>query len=458
MSWNTNPKPLIKYLHDADLSHADLTKLRSTKYLPAENDMTHVYAPSELYFKDKDLEIFPFVRFLQWPATEGMAKAHRDFLLKLGVLADPPLDSVMCFMEAECTKEGSVCNENIYQAALTYLTQRLGPNGLYEKDFARYRSAKFLPCIRQNLENGDIIMEMQSPSGCYYNPSALIMGFSTLDPQLDTVYIATRTKCNKDPSCQVLIKRLIQLVDISKAKVDHFVTQGGGNDGERKKLVDKILALFDAVFAYLATRTSDFEKRDLSELAKKPFIPCEIRGQVQFYLPSQIFFRKERVATSDDDHDIITQSLFKQIKFNPFLSLVGVKAEPSLQEIFDLMIAKPDEVLDSLGEELYKAVLRRVASDPPFKQITASIRSSPFLLGYLVIDEDVTTEEEGKGHVQKAQYVLARANEIFIVDNSFLRRQFPMLVSPMEQVSRHSYSNFSPLINTPFLTLPPFDL
>ncbi len=439
MRWSTNPKPLIKYLHDADLSHADLAKLRSTKYLPAEGDNTHVYAPPELYFKDKALEIFPFVRFLQWPSSEGMAKAHRDFLLKLGVMADPPLDSVMCFMEAECNKEGGVRNEKVYEAALTYLTQRLGPNGLYENDFSRYRSTKFLPCIRQNLETGDVIMEMQSPSSCYYNPSALIMGFSTLDPQLDTVHVAARTKCNKDPSCPVLIKRLVQLVDISKAKVDHFEKYGGRNDGERQKLVEKILTLFDAVFSYLATRTSEFETRDLSALAKKPFIPCEIRGQVEFYLPSQIFFRKEvpfSGATSEDDHDdVITQSLFMHIKFNAFLALVGVKAEPSLQEIFDLMVKRPDEVLDSLGEEMYKAVLRRVASDPPFKQVTANIRSSPFLLGYLVIDEEVAGEEEDKDHVKKAQYVLARAEDIFIVDNSFLRRQFPMLVSPMEQVS-----------------------
>ncbi len=438
LRWNTNPKPLIKYLHDADLSHADLTKLRSTKYLPAEKDTTHVYAPPELYFKDKALEIFPFVRFLQWPSSEGMAKAHRDFLSKLGVMADPPLDSVMCFMEAECNNEGGVRNEKLYEAALTFLTQRLGPNGLYEKDFSRYRSTKFLPCIRQNLETGDEIMEMQSPSSCYYNPTALIMGFSTLDPQLDTVHIATRTRCNKDPSCEVLIKRLVHLVDISKAKFDHLEKNGGGNDGERQKLVEKILALFDAVFSYLATRTSDFETRDLSAVAKKPFIPCETRGLVEFYLPSQIFFFRKAVpfsgATTEEDHDdVITQSLFKQIKFNSFLALVGVKTEPSLQEIFNLMVEKPDDVLDSLGEEMYKAVLRRVASDPP--QITANIRSSPFLLGYLVIDEEVAIEEEGKDHVKKAQYVLARANDIFIVDNSFLRRQFPMLVSPMEQVS-----------------------
>jgi hypothetical protein len=41
---------------------------------------------------------------------------------------------------------------------------------------------------------------------------------------------------------------------------------------------------------------------------------------------------------------------FKQIKYNAFLSLVGVKAEPSLKEIFELMLEKPDETLDLLGK------------------------------------------------------------------------------------------------------------
>jgi len=440
LSWNTNPKPLIKYLLEADLSPGDLVKLRSTQYLPAENDETHVYAPSELYLKNDKLKTFPFVKFLQWPTSEGMPKSHRDFLTKLGVRVDVPLASVMSFMEGECKKNEGARDEKVYGAALQYLTQRLGPQGLYEKEFSSYKSMKFLPCIRQNLETGDVMKEMQSPAACYYNPSALVMGFSTLDPQLDTVHIATRTKCSKDPSCTVLIKRLIQLVDISKAKVDHFEKNGGSDDEERQKLREKLLTLFEVVFLYLATRTSDFDKRDLAALSKKAFIPCESRGQVVFYLPSQVFFKKESSsaqATSKDDHDSLTETLFQQIQYNAFLSSVGVKAEPSLHEIFDLMIEKPDEVLDSLGEAKYKMLLRRIASDPPFKHITKQIRSCPFLLGYLVMDEEVASGDEGG---QKAQYVLARAEDIYLVDNSFLRRQFHMLVSPMEQTLEEFYN------------------
>jgi len=442
LSWNTNPKPLIKYLLEADLSPGDLLKLRSTQYLPAEGDETHVYAPSELYLKNDKLKIFPFVRFLQWPTSEGMPNSQREFLMKLGVRVDVPLSSVMGFMEGECKKKEGDRDEKVYGSALDYLTQQLGPHGLYEKDFSRYKSVKFLPCIRQNLETGDVIKEMQSPAACYYNPSSIVMGFSTLDPQLDTLHIATRTKCSKDPSCHILIKRLIQLVDISKAKVDHFEKAGGSDDNERQKLKEKILTLFEAVFSYLASRTSDFVKRDLAVLTKMAFIPSESRGQVIFYHPSQIFFKKEsssptQESSKDDDGDSLTETLFQQIQYNAFLSLVGVKAEPSLQEIFDLMIEKPDEVLDSLGEAKYKMLLRRIASNPPFNHVTKTIKSCPFLLGYLVIDEEVASGDEGG---QKAQYVLARAEDIFLVDNSFLRRQFPMLVSPMEQTLEEFYN------------------
>ena len=48
------------------------------------------------------------------------------------------------------------------------------------------------------------------------------------------------------------------------------------------------------------------------------------------------------------------------------------------------------------------------------------------------MDEEIAPDEN-EGNVQKCQFVLARAEDIYIVDNSFLRRQFSMLVSPMEQ-------------------------
>lgn len=260
------------------------------------------------------------------------------------------------------------------------------------------------------------------------------MGFSTLDPQLDTIHIATRTQCSKDPSSLLVIDRLIQLVNVSNAKLNYF-RDSGGNADERERLNLQILSLFENVFAYLSTR-NDFEKSDLIGLAKKAFIPCLTRGNIEFLPPAQIFFMKEK-KSDDDANDVLTEKLFKQIKYNSFLSLVGVKTEPTLAEIFELMLEKPDQTLDLLGERSYKSVLQRIAAHPPFKHVTNRISSCPFLLGYLVVDEEVVSEDKGKE--QRAQYVLARAEDIYIVDNSFLRRQFPMLVAPMEQTLEDFY-------------------
>lgn len=127
-----------------------------------------MYAPSELYFRNDALKIFPFVRFLQWPTSEGMPKSHRDFLITLGVRVDVPLASVMGFMDGECKKKEGELDETVYSSALSLLTQKLGPQGLYEKEFSRYKSQKFLPCIRQNLETGDVLKEMQSPAGTLF--------------------------------------------------------------------------------------------------------------------------------------------------------------------------------------------------------------------------------------------------------------------------------------------------
>jgi hypothetical protein len=124
--------------------------------------------------------------------------------------------------------------------------------------------------------------------------------------------------------------------------------------------------------------------------------------------------------------------LFKQVEYNAFLSFAGVKIEPSLEELFDLMLQKPDEVLDSIGEPKYKALLCRIAANPPYKRVTPEIKSTPFLLGYLIVDNDEPEGDEMKSP-SKAQYLLAKAEDIYIVDNSFLRRQFPMLIGPMEQ-------------------------
>jgi hypothetical protein len=116
------------------------------------------------------------------------------------------------------------------------------------------------------------------------------MGFSVLDPELDTVAIATRTKCLKDPPPQILIKRLSQYVIVSKNKTEALAKNGQSTSKEKDELITKILVLFEGIFLYLSSRTSDFDQGSVAILTKMAFIPCKYRDQLIFYLPSQVSF------------------------------------------------------------------------------------------------------------------------------------------------------------------------
>lgn len=51
LNYTDDPKPLVDYLRSATLTKADLQKLKSSQYLPAENDRSQMFAPGKLILK-----------------------------------------------------------------------------------------------------------------------------------------------------------------------------------------------------------------------------------------------------------------------------------------------------------------------------------------------------------------------------------------------------------------------
>ena len=113
--------------------------------------------------------------------------------------------------------------------------------------------------------------------------------------QIDTVTIATRTKCLKDPPSSTLIKRLAQYVSVSKNKLDKL-EKSKSDKVEIDALIAQILSLFEGIFLYMSSRTSDIDKSSVMALTKMAFIPCKYRGQLVFYLPSQVRYACSRVV------------------------------------------------------------------------------------------------------------------------------------------------------------------
>jgi hypothetical protein len=96
--------------------------------------------------------------------------------------------------------------------------------------------------------------------------------------------------------------------------------------------------------------------------------------------------------------------------------------------LFQRLLANPQKVLDTLGsEEKYRSLLRRIAANPPFARVTPALRDSPFLLGYTPARSD--DEEASPGGMT---YQLLKAEQIYIIDNSFFARMFPVARAPPE--------------------------
>ena len=53
LKWSKDPKPLVEYLRSASLTKKDVNMLRQTQYLPAANDESRTFAPSELFLPGK---------------------------------------------------------------------------------------------------------------------------------------------------------------------------------------------------------------------------------------------------------------------------------------------------------------------------------------------------------------------------------------------------------------------
>ena len=89
------------------------------------------------------------------------------------------------------------------------------------------------------------------------------------------------------------------------------------------------------------------------------------------------------------------------------------------------------------------AFLHRIASEP-MRNVSPQIRQAPFLLAF---QEDVDLKEEGKddddgkeADATITRPVLAKAQDIYLIDNSLLGRMFShVLQSPHETDLEHLY-------------------
>jgi Protein of unknown function (DUF3684) len=428
LSWSQNPKALVEYLRTATLTRSDFQKLAVTKYLPATNDTSTMFAPGELYLPNKDLHILPFVKTLAWPEPEvSESSENGTFLRGLGMKTMPPLVQVLAYLS-----DSKLCNDQ-RSRLLDFVCDRLVPNGSYYSSFnsmahSERKKYRILPCLVQNpFDSGNPISSRNSPVDCFSDPTCAVMGFPVIDPCLGKqgkVYGAL-FQCESEPEPGFLVNQLTHLVATAKDRLKNT------SANEKCQLGKRVVTALDGVFKYLSHRSADLSHSSLERLARESFIPSMEDNDVMWRRPNEVFFRRANRAS-----DTVTEELFHVIDFSPFLAAAGVKEEATTRDLFQKMLEAPEEVLSKLGKESkYRSLLRRVAADPPFPlaRPSAEIRNSPFLLAYTIKPfSEEKSEKESATVEDKTTYQLAKASDIFVIDNSNFGRMFPVFRAPPE--------------------------
>jgi len=418
LKWNADPKPLVEYLRTATLNVEDVRKLSGTQYLPAALDKSRLFAPSELYLPNQSLQLFDFCNQLHWPSEKDLSDRSDSgrFLVKIGMKTLPPIASVLEYMTS--TELSSVKRRK----CLDFLADRLGPHGEYQREYNRVikgRTAyRFIPSTTDDpLGLKESVESLRSPLDCYADRSCNVMGFPVFNKSLekDADTLGRLFQCPSEPDSVDLLSQLISLVSNAKRLLQRSKDRSQSNT--------QVVVAFSNVFLYLSRRTADITQAQFGKLRQEEFIPCLVNGMIVWYKSDQVFF------SSTNRSDSITEELFHVVDHNSFLAAAGVKAEATTADIFSLILQSPESVLKAVGSEAkYRALLRRIASNPPFTRVTPQIRDCPFLLAY----RPKANSEEKKNDNDDFPYRLASAPNIYIIDNSFLGRMFAVDHAPHE--------------------------
>lgn len=396
------------------LTDNELDRLRNTKWLPRAGEAKVPQTPGEdgqprrertVRYLARDLfeptETFTALGLwtLEWPGKWRSSSDEAQLLGRLGLKTAPSVTEIL-------TIAANPDNPTLRSKALAYFTEHFASYASTYKADASVPA--FVPCIMPNGKQG-----LARPTECYASPEAAVLGV----PIVQDAYRpeAGRFQLRQHPKPADMIHRLLE----------H----------------SKEPASARKVFAYLSTRVNDFSKLELSRLRDTPILPLKKDGKIVMTKPEECYFEPGEGSAVT----VQLRSLFTYVDFGPaampFLIAVGVKREPTVQEITKMLVADPSKFYKQTGSaEAYITLLRNIAAN--FELISTSLRSemkrSAFLLGSRRIasasngtaslhdgDSDEDDDDDGDNiEVGDFVYSLARPGELVIVDSATAYRPF----------------------------------
>ncbi|KAI2781514.1 hypothetical protein F4815DRAFT_466495 [Daldinia loculata] len=417
---------LIKYLASVrqDIPKDDMKKLKESRICPAEDGpyglestkaSSQLYKVSDLYEPKGPLRSLG-LRLIQWPGGNlRPGSAEGKFLIDLGLRPYPPASIIVVLMASS--------NSTLRANAMNYFISYHHSNQYASSNIGASTKA-FLPL------QGDS-QQLASPSQCFTNEAAAMLGFHILRSDLHAH--APKFGVVADPPIYECIERLL-----AKPPSTHQ----------------------DAVslFGYFATRINELNGSAIVKLREALIVPVVRRKELA----------TSRMATDKEDKagsvvhlsprqcylgsSTMYGDIFDFVDFgssaNAFLSACGSKTEPTKLEIAQLAADEPARLLSVLqSSEKYLSVLKLLAEETATlkrdKELWRKMKSSPFLLAFKEISapaKDKTSEtEEDEAPIRS--YQLATPASIVILDDYISYRLFKdhLICAPEEDVLEAFY-------------------
>lgn len=411
---NWSHSKLIKYLATVEdqLSNEEIQSLREARIFPAIDRVNELFCIAELYGPADDSAVnmcgFPVLEWKKGGESVPMRSDAAFFLSRLGMLTYIPLSTLITLISTDSQKR---------PALLRYLVERF--ESVYQNQYkAESIKIPFLPISSNYRQDSKSELELALPSDCYTDEGLGLLGFRVLHPQLSSY--ARMFGVSQRPNADELVHAIIE------------------RRFEREKSAD--------LFGYLSSILSTFRASHLNMMSRAEII--YISGN--WRAPSTVFFRPGRIALKNF-HIIDFGSQSK-----PFLNACGVQEEPRATQVADRLCTEGQMILDTIGSVAYTDLLRWIAlqhdqikheSPYLFKKMATSI----CLIGHQFVETCVEipsatvtsttfhTALEDEQEVSRIVHTLAKAEDIYVVDDSISMQIFNCTACPNDQLLENFY-------------------
>lgn len=440
-SWNHID--LIKYFASVidEIPAKDLDRLRKTPFLPGEGKLVkpgQMFKASELYAPDPAILSLGLTQ-AKLPFEFKPNLREGALLLRLGLEQWPNSTVIAGILH----RAGLARDEQLYLLTLDYFLQNYYKNN-YGQEVAKFASLTLpiLPTEQAPFPN------LVAPFQCYMNENAACLGFAILRSNLRPH--AEKFGVKRDPAITPCVQQLLKAPPKSKIDAEmqfaYFASRGAELDQSRGLLDSLSIANIVPIFRkyYLDPSCSGFEDSSKRQTGK-----TEMR--IHHYNPPEHVF-----VGRDQEYRGILDYVHYGAEATAFLLKIGAKHEPSTRDLAELLTFKPARFLNTIGQEKYLDLLRKLAEHAPSlwkdKALVEKLVSSRILLGYRDIKEDSKKEDDlaeddlddfDEPGVHR-EWSLNTAKEIVIIDdvNHLHRFRDYIIAAPQEEVLEEFYSRF----------------